>query len=194
MVKKAVIFDCFGVLVMSGRSLLYHDFQELSEEIRDLELSSDYGMISRDEFDQSVADLTGLTAADVRKKYWDVNTRNEAAIDWAKKLKESGIYKVCLLSNIGKGWMDDFLPRAELSSIFDEVILSCDVGLRKPDSAIFELTANKLGVNPDECVMIDDVLENVDASERVGMDGILFGTTNQAMADFETLIRNLGNA
>lgn len=111
MAIKAVIFDCFGVLIVSGTSKLFRDFPDKSAEIINLVTRVDYGLASRQEFDQAVAEMTGLPAAEVTEKYWKKSYRNENVINWVKDLKKQGKYKVALLSNIGPDWIDDFIPK-----------------------------------------------------------------------------------
>jgi hypothetical protein len=86
MAIKAVIFDCFGVLIVSGTTKLFTDYPDKSPEIKDLVTRVDYGMISRQEFDQAVAEIIGLSAAEVTEKYWHKSYRNENVIDWIKHL------------------------------------------------------------------------------------------------------------
>ena len=57
---------------------------------------------------------------------------------------------------------------------FDEVVLSFEVGLQKPDPVIYQLTLDRLGVTADQAIFIDDLEQNVEAASRLGMHGILF--------------------
>jgi len=190
MVVKAVIFDCFGVLIMPGRTLLYQSFPQFSTEINDLERQSDYGMISRCDFNNSVSKLVGITPENVESKYYDVNVRNKEALDWIRELKSSGNYKIGLLSNVGSGWLNDFLIESERSELFDAVVLSSDVGMIKPDVEIFELMAARLGVDPFECVMVDDLSSNIDGATCADMQGIVFSSTAQAKTELDNMLES----
>lgn len=190
MAIKAIIFDCFGVLIMPGRTLLYQAFPQFETEISDLEHQSDYGMISRQDFNQSIAELTGITPEEVESRYYDVNVHNQEVVDWICELKSSGRYKIGLLSNVGCGWLDNFLSEIEQADLFDQVVLSSDIGLIKPDVRLFEITAAKLGVEPYECVMIDDLLPNIEGAEVADMQGIVFTSTKQAKLELEHLIES----
>jgi len=191
MAIKAVIFDCFGVLVMPGRTLLYQSFPQFKTEISDLEHQSDYGMISRQQFNDSIAELVGITPAEVKSKFYDTNKRNQLAIDWIRELRTSGSYKIGLLSNVGRGWLTDYLSDADQDELFDAVVLSSHVGLIKPDPMIFKITAEKLNVEPFECVMIDDILDNVDGARAADMQGIVFTSVSQAKSDFYRIIEDI---
>jgi len=188
MAIKAVIFDCFGVLIVSGTNKLYSDYPEKLAEFNDLGSRVDYGMLSRQEFDQGVAEIIGLPVSEVTEKYWVKSYRNEIVIDWVKDLKKQGKYKIALLSNIGSNWIDDFISKNEINEMFDETVLSGEVMMRKPDPKIFEYAADKLALNPSECVFIDDIMKNVESSQLVGMTGVLFGTFDQAKSDVEQIL------
>lgn len=186
MTKKAIIFDCFGVLIVSKLDLLAEDFPDKQTEFKDLSVRADYGFINRDEYDQQAASLAGMEIDAFQEKYWNGRVKNSTALAWIEQLRSDG-YKVGLLSNISTWRMHDFFTDNELNSMFDAVVLSGEVGLIKPSSEIFELAADKLGVRPEDCVMIDDLLENVDGAQAAGMRAILFGDTAQARADLELI-------
>jgi putative hydrolase of the HAD superfamily len=187
MAVKAVIFDCFGVLIMPMHSSLVHDFPHLTTQLEDLRHRSDRGYITRVEFDQALSNLTHIPAGKVEDAYWDKNTRNASAFEWLAQLKQAHQYKIGLLSNIGKGWLDDFLPETERRQLFDDEVLSGLVGMAKPDPAIFQLMADRLGVDPAECVMIDDLPEYLVGAKQIGMQTIVFTSTDQAKKEFANL-------
>ncbi len=188
MAIKAVIFDCFGVLIVPAQVLLPHDFPEKVDNLRDLSMQSDYGYISRDEYNQMAAELTGLTSEEFQKRYWNNRVRNEPVFNWINDLRKSNKFKIGMLSNISAWRLEDFIPEAERDQSFDSVVLSGEEGMIKPSSEIYELTASRLGFDISECVMIDDLLDNVDGAERAGMKTILFGDIDQARTDFDRLL------
>lgn len=190
MAIKAIIFDCFGVLVLAGAASLRQDYPALVGDLHDLVLRSDYGYISRQEFNQLASSLVGLSAEQFQSRYWAANVRNEPALAWVSAVKKTASYQVGLLSNIGKGWLEDFIPAVESEQLFDTVVLSGEVGMVKPAAEIFELIAQRLGAETYECVMIDDLIENVEAAQRVGMEAILFNTDSQAQAELERLLES----
>lgn len=89
---------------------------------------------------------------------WDVSSR----------ARDAGIATV-LVSN---SWGTGFYPRQRLYAHFDALVISGEVGLRKPDRAIFELACDRAGVVPTDAVFVDDLRPNVDAAEALGMTGI----------------------
>lgn len=84
-------------------------------------------------------------------------------------LRKAGL-RTGLLSN---SWgMSDY-PRHLFPALFDAVVISAEVGMRKPEERIFLHTARLLGLAPSECVFIDDLPANVAAAQAVGMTGVL---------------------
>lgn len=74
-----------------------------------------------------------------------------------------------LLSN---SWGYDIYPLPRLRALFDDLVLSGEVGLRKPDPAIYRLAAERLRVQVEACVFVDDLERNVAVAEELGMVGV----------------------
>ncbi|GAB3448234.1 hypothetical protein GCM10027570_21550 [Streptomonospora sediminis] len=90
--------------------------------------------------------------------------------------------RTCLLSN---SWGNGY-PRDRFADTFDAVVISGEVGMRKPEPEIFEHAAELTGVPPEECVFIDDIEHNVHAAVELGMTGILHRSpadTRQRLAE-----------
>jgi epoxide hydrolase-like predicted phosphatase len=76
--------------------------------------------------------------------------------------------RTALLSN---SWGGDY-ERGDWAGLFDAVVISGEVGLRKPDPEIFRLTARRIGLPPRRCVFVDDLAANVRGAAAVGMVGV----------------------
>ena len=70
-----------------------------------------------------------------------------------------------------------------VDALFEVVVDSAFVGLRKPDPAIYRLTCERLGVAPERCVFVDDVEVNCAAAAELGMAAVLFRSSEQAIAE-----------
>ncbi|MFP5308339.1 MAG: HAD family hydrolase [Actinomycetes bacterium] len=81
----------------------------------------------------------------------------------------AGGVRTGLLSN---SWGTDAYPRDLLAEVCDEVVISAEVGVRKPDPAIFHLAAERLGVPPEGCAFVDDLPRNVEVATSLGMFGV----------------------
>ncbi len=92
-----------------------------------------------------------------------------AMYDTIRALRAAG-YSTALLSN---SWGCQEYPRADFPALFDSVVISGEVGMRKPEQAIFRHAARALGLEPAECVFVDDIEANVAAAMACGMTGLL---------------------
>ncbi len=88
--------------------------------------------------------------------------------DLAAAARAAGV-RTGVLSN---SWGTASYPRERLARYFDVQVISGEVGLRKPDPAIFHLAAERLGVPPPACVFVDDLAPNVEAARNLGMVGV----------------------
>lgn len=89
--------------------------------------------------------------------------------DLVAEVRDRGV-ATALVSN---SWGTAAYPRERLAAHFDTTVISGEVGLRKPDADIFELTLDRLGVPASACVFVDDNEINIVAAERLGMVGVL---------------------
>jgi epoxide hydrolase-like predicted phosphatase len=189
-VIRGIIFDCFGVLYLDASRHFYErhvpEYERLRPELMSLNKAYDYGLLSQNELDQAVADLTGLELPFVSEHIQGVHQRNKQLLDYAQTLRPH--YKIGMLSNIGIGAMDTFFNPIERKDLFDAVVLSGEESLTKPHPHIFQITAERLGLHPDECVMVDDIDENCSGADAAGMHSILYQSNAQIKADLEALI------
>lgn len=190
---RALIFDCFGVLYHGSlghlRQLLPSDRRQ---ELNDLSMSSDYGYISRQEYFDKASEIMGMSSAELEAITTKQHIRNELLVDYLKSMKFD--YKIGLLSNVGSDVMDGLFSPLEQAELFDAVVLSSDIGMTKPNPDIFALTALKLGVLPEECIMIDDLLVNVEGARQAGMKGVVYSTVEQAKRAIDEHVRAGSNA
>jgi epoxide hydrolase-like predicted phosphatase len=104
-----------------------------------------------------------------------------------QRARSAGI-RVALLSNsLGDGEYDPY-DGYDLDAMFDAVVISGETGLRKPDPAIYLLTADKLGVPPHECVFADDTAANLPAASALGMATVHFTDANAAITEISRLL------
>ena len=111
---------------------------------------------------------------------WVADAVNEPDLGMERvvnQLKDNGI-KVGLLTNsVPEFW--PVIERTINTKLFECIVDSSQVGIRKPDERIYKLTARKLGMQTNSCVMIDDLEHNIKGAEQAGMAGILFTSAEE---------------
>ncbi len=112
-------------------------------------------------------------------------TINEPMLKWAKSLAEAGL-KIGILSNMGEDTLAYMRQEFSWLGDFDHHTWSCELGIAKPDPAIYTYTCERLGVTPAEALFLDDKAENIRAAEAVGLNGIQFRNIEQLQRELET--------
>lgn len=188
---KAIIFDCFNVLVADATHRALADLSELDpnkrQEFSAVTHAVDKGVIGDLEAAEVQAALMGMSVEAFIELRNNGEVRNEQLISFIETLK--GKYRLGMVSNINSRERLDsrFLP-GQLAQLFEVVIASGEVGYIKPEPEIFEIAASQLGVHPTECVFIDDIAEFCEGAKATGMQAIQFISTNQAISDLNSLI------
>jgi putative hydrolase of the HAD superfamily len=100
-------------------------------------------------------------------RMWATGVVQTEMLDLARSLRQAGL-RTALLSNSWGGVADAY-PRHLFGDLFDVVVISAEVGMRKPEERIFRHTAALLGLELQECIFIDDVPANVTAAQAIGL-------------------------
>ena len=186
---RGIIFDCFGVLHLDSNSAYFAHFPAVRQELYDLNVRADHGFVDKNDYLAEASAITGRSVEEIAHGIATENTLNKPLVNYiATSLKPH--YKIGMLSNVGRGWINDFFTEHELHDLFDEVVLSNEEGIIKPNPLIFEYTAGRMGIDAHECVMIDDRAENCDGARRVGMEAIEFKNNEQFISSLEKLLKD----
>ncbi len=172
---KALVFDCFGVFYTDPVFAYMRDPQtppQKSEALHVLDEQAARGTLSKDGFVIQSAELLNVPTAEADQRFFHSDDRNEKLVELVRELRAT--YKVAMLSNIGGDMMDGFFTPEERENLFDTVVLSGDVKMAKPDKAIFELVCQRLGVELDEAIMIDDMQSTCDIAKTYGMQSVCY--------------------
>jgi putative hydrolase of the HAD superfamily len=110
--------------------------------------------------------------------------REETGMTGALLRARAAGFKTALLSN---SWGNDY-PRERWHELFDETVISGEVGMRKPEPEIYRLVAERLGVAPEECVFVDDIAANIKGAVAVGMVGVHHTDVDATLAELEVLL------
>jgi putative hydrolase of the HAD superfamily len=107
---------------------------------------------------------------------------NEEMLAWVVALQDAG-FRTAILSNMGLECLSYMRQEFGWLAHFQHHTWSCELGIAKPDPAIYLHTCEKLGVSPTETIFLDDKPENIAAANSVGLHGILFTTVEQLQKD-----------
>lgn len=176
---SVIVFDCFGVLFADAfQALLAEHEHHLPKPIAyyqrlDL-LNGDGALSDRDYYAELSADF-GLPESELRQKFHDTHCRLEGTVGIIKELRQKG-YRIGLLSNIDRHFLDEFLSYQNTAELFDAILASSEAGANKPDRRIFEVMAQRLQAPFEEWFFTDDSQTNVDAAQSYGIASHLFTT------------------
>jgi putative hydrolase of the HAD superfamily len=125
-----------------------------------------------------------------REIYFEALDANEPMVELMRGLRDRG-YRMALLTNNVREWEPHWRAKLpELDDIFDVVVDSAFVGMRKPERRIYELTLRRLGgdLRADECLFLDDLEVNCKGARALGMKAVRFAYADQAIAELESAL------
>jgi putative hydrolase of the HAD superfamily len=196
---KAVIFDVGGVLRRSeteeGRRKWEARLGLAQGELADIVFDSPLawaatlGQASDAAIWEDVSTRFSLDAEQLRqlkRDFWSGDQTDEELVRYLGGLRPHR--KTALLSNAWPGARRVFSERMGLADAVDEIIISAEEGVAKPDPAIYWIALRRLGVKPREAVFVDDVAANVEAARALGMHGVQFRTREQTIADVNRIL------
>ena len=150
------------------------------------------GEIAEAEFARRLAERLGdgFDLARLRALYFERIEPNPPMIRYLGELRDRGL-RTALLTNNVREWEPLWRGKLpELDDIFELVVDSAFVGMRKPEPRIYELTLERLGggLRAEECLFVDDLELNCDAARALGMTAVRFEHTEQAIAELESAL------
>jgi len=195
---EVIIFDINGVLELGPRTSVI-DGNQFTKQIHqkmakhfNLSLKRWFALLSEchdDDMGKSIfkkhlkrlANKLKISMGELEKlflfTYKKCFRQNKKLYNFAFKLKKQG-YKIAILSNQWYISKKAKVPE-KLSKRFDFVVISCDVGCRKPFPEIYNILLKKLKTDPETCLFIDDTPENLSPAKKLGMNTILFQNNKQ---------------
>ena len=112
------------------------------------------------------------------------NRVNPVVLGWVKALRENGL-KTGILSNMPVNLSSYLRQSADWLPHFHYLVFSCELGLTKPDAAIYHACLKGMGVTPEESLFIDDRLVNVEGARAAGMRALIFRSVDQLATDIQ---------
>jgi glucose-1-phosphatase len=199
MTISAVIFDFGGVLVRTedqtprmrlAEKLGIHP-GELYRVVFDSEtaIQATLGQISTEDHLKSVQTSLNLDPQAVSasmEAFWAGDILDEQLIAFIRSLKPR--FKTGLLSNAWDELRGRLVDTWKIDTAFDDIVISSEVGIAKPDPAIYSLAAERLGVRPEQAVFVDDMPENVETARAAGLEAVRFIYREQTIAELQALL------
>lgn len=198
---RAIVFDIGGVLELmtdSGSAgkkweqILQLKPGELDKRMQQVWHDGSLGLCTEEDVYQRMGEIMGMNRAQV-DAFWEdawrdyLGVHNVELAAYFASLRPR--YKTAILSNSFVGAREREQAAYQFEDITDMIIYSHEVGLRKPDARIYELTWQRLGVQPEEMIFLDDVEAIVEAARACGIHGVVFKESKQAIADIEAILQ-----
>jgi HAD superfamily hydrolase (TIGR01509 family) len=196
-VIRALIFDYFDVIRQPGNGLrsayrrLGGDAEKDEVFLADVTTAAGYGFIA--DANQQLADKLGVPLEKWLQEIDGALANDPAVLEYILRKRAEG-YKIGLLTNTGPGMLASFFKEADLPRYFDAWLTSGDTGHAKPEATFYQMIADKLGVQPSECVMIDDRPEFCRGAEYAGLHAIVYRNMQQLEPELEALIQTLADS
>ena len=203
MAIRAVVFDLGGVLEADVIELVDYDLDarwearldlqdgELEQRMKSLWRAGSVGACTEEEVHQGMRERLGMSQDQIEefmRAMWDLycGRLNVPLADYFRQLRPR--YQTAILSNSFVGARREEQLRYQVEEMCDLIIYSHEVGVEKPDRRIYELTCERLGVQPAEMIFLDNLETNVAAARELGIHAILFQDTAQAIADVQACL------
>ena len=197
---RAIFVDYGGVLMRTEDKgprtrqaerlgMTYQDLVRLFFESNSAQRAST-GEIPEEAHWQAVADTLGVSreeAGRIITEFFAGDRPNASLIAFLHRMRPER--KVGLISNAWSG-LRAYLISQNFEDLFDEMVISAEVGVMKPDPRIYHLALESLGVLPEESVFLDDLLINVEAARNVGMNAIHFTQPENTLDELKLLLNH----
>jgi len=197
----AVIFDLGGVIVRTEdwhpRNALAERLATSRDELESLVFGDggDYraqlGEITAQEQWDHVRQKLGMSASDtsqLQEQFFGGDRLDQELVDYIRDVKHD--YITALLSNAPDNLRGILDEKWDITDAFHHIIISAEVGVMKPDPAIYQLALARLGVAAEDAVFIDDMQANVQGALDIGMHAIHFRSADLTRAELEGLLSN----
>jgi putative hydrolase of the HAD superfamily len=168
-----------GLEAEKVRDLFRHD-----DAARDLLIEFECGRVDEPEFERRFAPMLGVTDEGLVDRMFAGSAPDARMLGAVKAARDAGI-RTGLISN---SWGVDRYPQELMDELFDGVVISGVVGIRKPAPEIYAMGAEAVGLPPTECVYVDDLGFNLKPAKELGMATVLHTDADTTVAQLEELL------
>ena len=110
--------------------------------------------------------------------------KDENLLKFIRQIKTNGL-KIGIISNVAQYQFDEFFSKKEQTELFDFLVLSGEVGCAKPNTEIFKIAIEKGNVLPSEIAFFDDSILNIEAAQKMGIQGFLYKNWEDFLKEFK---------
>ena len=143
------------------------------------------GAATRQEFEEGFGELLGIDDREGLVDGMFAGVRPDETMQAAvRRARAAGVRTGLITNSMG----DTVYDRSTFEELFDGVVISGEVGLHKPQPEIFLLGAERAGVEPRDCVFVDDLRQNCEGAEAVGMTAVLHRGADTTLPELERLL------
>jgi epoxide hydrolase-like predicted phosphatase len=154
------------------------------EASRELLIGLETGRLAEEEFEPRFAAVLGVSAPGLIDRLFAGSTPDQPMLDAVLAARKAGV-RTGLISN---SWGTRRYDRALLDELFDGVVISGEVGMRKPAKEMYLLGAERIGLDAQQCVFVDDLAFNLVPAEELGMTTVHHVSADQTVAELERLL------
>ena len=153
-------------------------------EARELLIELECGRLAEEAFEARLATLLGVTADGLIDRLFAGSGPDEPMVAMVLAARAAGV-RTGLISN---SWGTGRYDRARLAELFDGVVISGEVGMRKPAPEMYTLGAERIGLEPSSCVFVDDLRFNLTPAAELGMGTVHHVESSRTIAELEGLL------
>lgn len=201
MTIKAVIWDLGGVIVrtedFNSREKIARQLKKTRQELEELVFSGESGQLTQlgQQSDEAHWERVRLALQispgefpAFQQAFWGGDRLDLNLVDFIRNLQPT--YRTGLLSNHFPGLRNTLKTKWKIADAFDQIVISAEEGILKPDPRIYQIVLKKLNVFADEAVFIDDFIQNIHGAQAVGMQTIHFRGPEQAKSELLRLLKD----
>lgn len=194
MKPEVLVFDFFDVIAEDvGKKWMNEHCatpEARREVLENIFWPVDLGEISEEEFYGKLARISSEDPIEIRKRWLSTPIKEDTVV-LIRQLASR--YRLAVCSNAVPWHFYSVLERSGIGPLFEQVVVSAEIKVKKPDPKIFEHTLAKLGVAPATTLFTDDKPVNVEAAKALGMQGIVFTDAASFERDLTLFENELGN-
>jgi epoxide hydrolase-like predicted phosphatase len=176
-------FSAFCELEGLESDAVFRVFREDSAS-RELLLDFETGAIAEEQFEARLATSLGVPAPRLIERLFAATRPDDAMIEALRRARAGGV----LTGLVSNSWGTSRYPRDLLAELFDGIVISGEVGMRKPTPEIYALGAERIGLPPADCVFVDDLGFNLAPAAELGMATVHHRESVETIAQLERLL------